>query len=342
MSNSYANHMKGWFIPPVTTRYRFYMSCDDQCQLDMGLDPENPIEKTNLMRSGAWINHRNYFARIEKDRPELISDWVSLEEGQPYYIEGRHYEHNGGDHFSVAVEIERDSDAEDHPHQMAEIQYLEFSANGPFETSQLIVEGVDAGFYKLVFMHPTNLDSTPLVTNATSASATADEFKSEIEAWYQDTFGSAITVTLEKFDSNGEPLDEDVELAEGETLDWYKSVYNITMNKYINGKSVSNVMVMKMGATGEITFNMPDNVQLSGAPLSGKFQIDCVNKDGYASASWEFDYDVSAWHLNHWLMMSCHGLRDKIQIWEDSQYPYYENGRAFRLRYYGKRDVGQA
>lgn len=41
--------------------------------------------------------------------------------------------------------------------------------------------------------------------------------------------------------------------------------------------------------------------------------------------------------------MSCHGMRDKVEIWEDTKYAYYENGRTFFLRYYGKNeDIGQA
>jgi hypothetical protein len=105
---------------------------------------------------------------------------VALEEGKAYYIEGRQYEGTGGDHFSVAVEIERDDDAPVHHHQMREIQYLEFSANGPFETSQLVIEGVDEGYYKLIFMHPTDLEATPFMTDVISASATASQFKSDI------------------------------------------------------------------------------------------------------------------------------------------------------------------
>ena len=41
--------------------------------------------------------------------------------------------------------------------------------------------------------------------------------------------------------------------------------------------------------------------------------------------------------------MSCHGLRDKVEVWEEPKYPYAQNGRAFWLRYYGKNeDIGQA
>jgi len=160
-------------------------------------------------------------------------------------------------------------------------------------------------------------------------------FKSSISAWYSNNFGTTVTVTLTQ-------LDENDDLIEESGLDWYKSIYNITLDKYIDGKSLSSMMIMKLGAAGNIYYNMPDDVQLSDAPLGGKFQVECVNADGYSSNSWEFDYNIGSWHLQHWLQMSCHGLRDKVEVWEDSSFAYPENGRAFRLRYYGKRDVGQA
>lgn len=155
-----------------------------------------------MMTSWGAIDHRAYFSRIDKDRPELESEWVWLEEGEAYYIEARHFEGWGNDHFSVAVEIERDSDAEEHLHQMAEIQYLEFSANGHFERSQLLIDGVDEGYYKMIMMHPTDLEYTPYVSELISAVATADQFKSAIEGWYSEVFGSSITVTLEQLDEN--------------------------------------------------------------------------------------------------------------------------------------------
>jgi len=30
----YGNNLRGYFVPPLTTRYRFYMACDDHCLLD--------------------------------------------------------------------------------------------------------------------------------------------------------------------------------------------------------------------------------------------------------------------------------------------------------------------
>jgi len=34
-----ANRFEGWFLPPKTARYRFYMSCDDMCQVFLGNTP---------------------------------------------------------------------------------------------------------------------------------------------------------------------------------------------------------------------------------------------------------------------------------------------------------------
>jgi hypothetical protein len=141
-------------------------------------------------------------------------------------------------------------------------------------------------------MHPTDLEYDPFVTELISTSSTAAVLKEEIKDWYDDVLGSSIEVTLEQYDESGE-------LVEDSGLDWYKSIYNITLNRYIDGKSVSNVIVMPLGAGGTITFNLPDTVQLSGEPLGGKFQIDCLNADGYTSTSWELEYDMNPWHIQH-------------------------------------------
>jgi len=43
-----ANVMKGWFIPPATTRYRFYISCDDMCHLNLGSTPNSIDDVTEI------------------------------------------------------------------------------------------------------------------------------------------------------------------------------------------------------------------------------------------------------------------------------------------------------
>lgn len=44
---SYTGHvMRGWFVPPETTEYKFHMACDDYCRLFLGNEtgkgPETP------------------------------------------------------------------------------------------------------------------------------------------------------------------------------------------------------------------------------------------------------------------------------------------------------------
>ena len=34
--NFLGNVYKGWFVAPATTRYRFYITCDDLCKLNLG------------------------------------------------------------------------------------------------------------------------------------------------------------------------------------------------------------------------------------------------------------------------------------------------------------------
>ena len=38
------NLYRGWFIPPATTRYRFYTVCDDHCAMRMAITPDQTEE----------------------------------------------------------------------------------------------------------------------------------------------------------------------------------------------------------------------------------------------------------------------------------------------------------
>jgi hypothetical protein len=63
----------------------------------------------------AW-NGRRYYERLEHQ----YSDWIALEEGQEYFLNGYHYDYNGYNHFSVAVEIEQ-SEIVPHHHSRREV-----------------------------------------------------------------------------------------------------------------------------------------------------------------------------------------------------------------------------
>jgi hypothetical protein len=250
-------------------------------------------------------------------------------------MEGRHYEGGGGDHFSTSVEIERDEDADEHHNQMSEIQYIEVAANGEFEQTKLVVEGVDSGTFKLVFFHPTSLDKDPWPTVDIAANATAAQVKAAIQNWYYtvpceglsnnacrrigwryfDLHPNYLDVTLEKFDIDGNPSAASDEYPYKEETEVYKHVYTIMPKRLRNGKYMSNVMVIKNPDTqANIQYILPaeEGGRISDKPLSGHFIINCIGTDGMMSNSWEYPAHSHISRISQWLQMSCFGLRDKI------------------------------
>lgn len=113
------------------------------------------------------------------------------------------------------------------------------------------------------------------------------------------------------------------------------SVYYITLNKLISGTSVSSIRVVKTGTQATITVDLPKDVQLSGAPLSGKYRIKCIDPEGYTS----FSHDLSVYsnyeHVNDAIMQGCDRLYDLTEVHESHHYSYRENGQAWLVRFIG-------
>jgi hypothetical protein len=113
------NIFKGWFVAPATTNYRFYIACDDYCDLSLGNTTMVSEEPTKLVSTTSQTDYRDWW-ETRGSSNKKISDWVSLTAGEYYYIESYHLEGSGGDHFAAAVEIEK-SDAAGHHHAMKEV-----------------------------------------------------------------------------------------------------------------------------------------------------------------------------------------------------------------------------
>jgi hypothetical protein len=131
--NSYNNYTragtvtKGWFKAPATGNYRFFISCDDACNLH--LDQTNKFVKdapVEPSREQIAIRHwatgwRNYLLTPgEEDSNQYQSDWIPMEEGEFYSIEGFMLEYSSGDHFTVSVEFEQ-ADTAGHHHANKEV-----------------------------------------------------------------------------------------------------------------------------------------------------------------------------------------------------------------------------
>ena len=57
----YGSVLQGWFIPPATARYRFYMACDEGCILKLGNISNSLSSITTLLNVGSWSDYRYYW-----------------------------------------------------------------------------------------------------------------------------------------------------------------------------------------------------------------------------------------------------------------------------------------
>jgi hypothetical protein len=331
-----ANRMKGYFVPPVTTRYRFYMSCDDQCRFE--LDTTNdPANLTLIMESRHHTAYRDYWDYQYTSQRQTISAWYTLTAGQKYMFQARQSEGTGGDHFVLSVEVEKTPEIpDDHHHAMKEIQYVEAKANGPLEVSTLTIDNVDAGQYRLVLFNAR--DSTKYnKTDTIDAKASAAVLKSKLESWFSKNAGSGISVERWIYSANGTDLNGN-ETAQDPVTNatlWTKSVYNITLTKYINGKSTSNVMAAAAGTTATIT--VEPSVVVSGAPLGGKLRLLCINAAGFGSYSEDFNYDAHENRVKTAIMGGCSGMREKVEVWKArGAFSAAQNGVGWYIRFSGK------
>jgi hypothetical protein len=204
--DKYGNLMQAWFRAQESTtsnsntaKYRFYMACDDKCLLKLGTAPDDSSTsnlKTLLDISTATSNRDYWF----NDGIKRVSDWVTLTKGKDYYIEGRHTEGSGNDHFIVGVEI-KDLDAPaKHQHLMKEMQTVAASTTQIFEQTVFVVDGVDDGEYRIMFYDE---DSKTNITENIKAKATAAEFKAKIFNKFYNKFAGDISVILESYNANG-------------------------------------------------------------------------------------------------------------------------------------------
>ena len=144
--------MDGWFKAPSTNDFLFYMACDDNCMLRLGktagIGPEGFNATEDIITTNGATGHRLY---NKVDGRNRVSDWVTLEKDEHYYIESHHVEGGGGDHFSVAVEINQ-TEVVGHHHAIREIQYVGIHSNDNRDTVRYTIDNPDGGKFKLVLV----------------------------------------------------------------------------------------------------------------------------------------------------------------------------------------------
>lgn len=91
----FVDRMFGYLIPERSGPHRFFVSGDDVTELFLSPDPD-PANMTSIAMVPQWTGY-NEFDKF----PEQTSALIDLKANKPYYIELRHIEGSGGDHFRV-------------------------------------------------------------------------------------------------------------------------------------------------------------------------------------------------------------------------------------------------
>ena len=97
--DNYGQRMSGYFIPPTTGAYTFYIASDDESQLYL-----STTELTADKKLIAYVKG-HCPSRVWTSFPSQKSTAISLVAGQRYYIEALHKEGIGGDNLAVGMDL---------------------------------------------------------------------------------------------------------------------------------------------------------------------------------------------------------------------------------------------
>ncbi|MBT4275854.1 MAG: hypothetical protein HOD39_13035, partial [Verrucomicrobia bacterium] len=113
--DNYAAQIMGYFHPPASGDYTFWLSADDNADLWLSTDSD-PANKHVIAREAGWSNARNWDSvgggSVVEDKTSAsfgATEWpsgntITLQAGEAYYIEAIVKEGGGGDNLAVAVE----------------------------------------------------------------------------------------------------------------------------------------------------------------------------------------------------------------------------------------------
>lgn len=123
-ANDYVQRVTGFFLPPVTGDYVFFLACDDDADLFVSTD-ETPANAVLMARESNWNNARQWLssaggtaaAQLRSDQfVDPVSgltpgaNGIHMEQGKKYFIQGVHHEGGGGDNFAVTYKLYSEAD----------------------------------------------------------------------------------------------------------------------------------------------------------------------------------------------------------------------------------------
>lgn len=141
--NNFADEHVGYFVPPLTSRYRFWASGDDLVAVWINKDGASFDGLEKVVEASYAVNG----VVAAKSNP------ISLVAGKRYAIRTRHVEFGGNDWMLAGVEVmdpaETSEGAPHHPHtqyhRVKEIQRVELTATKRDQVQTITVSNVDVG-----------------------------------------------------------------------------------------------------------------------------------------------------------------------------------------------------
>lgn len=123
--NNYGRRMSGWYIPPTTGKYVFFLSSDDDADLFLSTDstPQNKVliaQESNWSASREWADPGSTNSTsaggtlLSQKRSDLwtngvgdapFTNGIQLTAGTPYYIEADSHQGGGGDNLGVLAQV---------------------------------------------------------------------------------------------------------------------------------------------------------------------------------------------------------------------------------------------
>ncbi|WP_375419057.1 T9SS type A sorting domain-containing protein [uncultured Hymenobacter sp.] len=97
---NYGARLRGYFCPPQSGAYTFYIAGDDQSELWLSTT-DNPASKVRIASCTGWTSSARDYNRY----PSQKSVAINLVQGQRYYIEARHKQGWGPGYVSVAMRL---------------------------------------------------------------------------------------------------------------------------------------------------------------------------------------------------------------------------------------------
>jgi len=219
---------KGYFKAPADAAYRFYVSVDDEAEIYFS-NTSKPEDMKLLYKSPGFSSYRGYF-RVDGGR---LTKWMNLTKDNYYYMEVRMVQYQGGDHLSVAVEIQDPNVTPGHFHTQREIQRLLVDQVLTRETTIVTVNNPDDGLYALGFVDPktgTNFVGARINTNCSGW-----ELNVAIRDFYSKYYNTYISVEKTMYNADG--------LVTHNVRNHTKAVYKIQVQKSITSATTNKINI---------------------------------------------------------------------------------------------------